>query len=169
MRPNICQKASLVLWGSAAPGGSMDKLVKLLALAASDKDAEALAALRAASKLLKELNIDWNDVAQLVGKAAGEIVKKREAEKRSEQRARFKASPQGKIAAYRRCMRAHKKALKEGDEMKVWLWQMRADNALEDMDATTRGRLVQLDRLRERRGTSWRDDVSHPIDIDSAA
>ena len=131
----------------------MDKFVKLLALAGSDNDAEALAALRAASRLLKELNMDWNDMALMLGKTAAEINKKRETEQRSEQRARFKASPQGKIAAYRHCVEEQKKALKAGDEMKVWLWQVRADKALEDMDARTWERLTQLNRQRERRFT----------------
>ena len=106
-------------------GGSMDKFVKLLALAGSDNDAEALAALRAASRLLKELKMDWNDMARMLSKTVDQINKKRDAEKRSEQRARFKATPQGKIATYRRYVREQKKALKLGDEMKVWLWQIR--------------------------------------------
>jgi hypothetical protein len=50
------------------------------------------------------------------GKTAEQINKKREAEKRSEQRARFMASPQGKIVAYGRCVREQKKALEAGDE-----------------------------------------------------
>ena len=129
----------------------MDKFVKLLALAGSDNDAEALAAVRAASRLLKELEMDWNDMALMLGKTAEQINRKREAEKRSEQRARFKASPQGKIAAYRRCVREQKKAREAGDEMKAWLWQMRVDKALDDMDAGTRERLAQLDRQRELR------------------
>ena len=48
----------------------MDKFVKLLALAGSDNDAEALAAVRAASRCLKELNMDWNDMALMLGKTA---------------------------------------------------------------------------------------------------
>ena len=135
------------------PGGSMDKVVKLLALAGSDNDAEALAAMRAAGRRLKELNLDWNDIALMLRRAADEINKKREAEKRSEERARFKASPQGKIARYRRFVREHKKALKGGNEMKGWLWQMRAEKVLEDMDPETRERLAQLDRRRE--WTNW--------------
>jgi hypothetical protein len=131
----------------------MDKLVKLLALAGSDNDGEALAAVRAASRRLKELNMDWNDMALMLGKAADEINKRREAEKRSEQRARYKASPAGKIAAYRRFMREQKKARKGGDEVKVWLWQMRADKALEEMDAETKERLAQLNKRRDRHTT----------------
>jgi hypothetical protein len=129
----------------------MDKFVKLLALTASDHDAEALAAVRAANKRLKELNLDWNGVGLMLRRAAADINKEREAQKRSEKQARFKASPQGKIAAYRRFVREHKKALKGGDEMKAYLCQMRADKALEDMDRETRERLAQLDRRRERR------------------
>jgi hypothetical protein len=128
----------------------MEKFVKLLALAGSDNDAEALAALRAASRLLQELQMDWNDMALMLGKTADQINKKREAKKRSEQSARFKTSPQGKIATYRRYVREQKKALKLGDDLKVWLWQMRADKALEDRDAGTRERLALLDRQRER-------------------
>lgn len=131
----------------------MDKFVKLLTLAGSDNDAEALAAVRAASRLLKELKIDWNDMALMLSKAAKQINKKREAEKRSEQRARLKASSQGKIATYRRYVREQKKALKLGDDMKVWLWQIEVDKALEDMDARTREKLAQLDRQRELRFT----------------
>ena len=97
----------------------MDKFVKLLALAGSDNDAEALAAVRAASRLLKELKMDWNDMALMVGRTADDINKKRETEKRSEQRARFKASPKGKIAAYRRCLREQKKALEAGGEQVI--------------------------------------------------
>ena len=77
-------------------GGSMDKFVKLLALAGSDNDAEALAALRAASRLLKELKMDWNDMARMLSKTVDQINKKRDAEKRSEQRARFQGHPAGK-------------------------------------------------------------------------
>lgn len=131
----------------------MDKFVKLLALAGSDNDAEALAAVRAASRCLRELDLDWNDMALVLGKTADEINKKRETENRSEQRARFKASPQGKIATYRRRVREQKRALEAGDEMKAWLCQMRADKALEDMDTGTRERLAHLDRQRERRLT----------------
>jgi Protein of unknown function (DUF2786) len=40
-----------------------DKLAKLLALAASGNEAEAIAALRAAGRLLKAHGLDWNDVA----------------------------------------------------------------------------------------------------------
>jgi hypothetical protein len=46
--------------------------------------------------------MDWNDMALMLRRAADEINKNRAAETKSEQRARFKASPQGKIAAYRR-------------------------------------------------------------------
>jgi hypothetical protein len=85
----------------------MDKFVKLLALTASDHDAEALAAVRAANKRLKELNLDWNGVGLMLRRAAADINKEREAQKRSEKQARFKASPQGKIAAYRRGRYCH--------------------------------------------------------------
>ena len=146
----------------------MDKFVKLLTLAGSDNDAEALAAVRAASRLLKELKIDWNDMALMLSKAAKQINKKREAEKRSEQRARFKASSQGKIATYRRYVREQKKALKLGDDMKVWLWQMRVDKALEDMDARTREKLAQLDRQRELRFTRA-GGVQNSTEFESAA
>jgi pyruvate/2-oxoglutarate dehydrogenase complex dihydrolipoamide acyltransferase (E2) component len=146
----------------------MDKLVKLLALAGSDNDSEALAAMRAAGRRLKELNLDWNDMALMLGRAAADIIKEREAKKRSEKRARFKASPQGKIATYRRFVREHKKALKSGDEMKAFLWQMRAEKALEDMDPETRERLTQLDRRRERRGLV-RAEIGDPIKWGSAA
>ena len=146
----------------------MDKFVKLLTLAGSDNDAEALAAVRAASRLLKELKIDWNDMALMLSKAAKQINKKREAEKRSEQRARLKASSQGKIAAYRRYVREQKKALKLGDDMKVWLWQMRVDKALEDMDARTREKLAQLDRQRELRFTRA-GGVQNSTEFESAA
>ena len=44
--------------------------MKLLALAGSDNDAEALAAVRAASRLLKELKMDWNDMALMLSKTA---------------------------------------------------------------------------------------------------
>jgi hypothetical protein len=147
----------------------MDKFVKLLALAGSDNDAEALAAVRAASRRLKELNMNWNDMALMLGRTADEINKKREAERRSKQRARFKATPQGKIAAYRRCVREQMKALTEGDEMKVWLWQLRADKALEDMDPETKERLSQLDRRRERRDMAHPDKVRNSSELDSAA
>jgi hypothetical protein len=147
----------------------MDKFVKLLALAGSDSDAEALAALRAASRRLKELGMDWNDMALVLRRAVDEINKKRAAEKRSAQRARFKASPQGKIAAYRRLAREHKKALKGGDETKAWLWQMRADKALEDMDTETRERLTQLDRRRDRRDMAKADEVGNSTEWGSAA
>ena len=147
----------------------MDKFVKLLALAGSGSDAEALAALRAASRRLKELNMDWNDMALMLGRAADEINKKRAAQKRSDQRARFKASPQGKIAAYRRFAREHKKALKGGDETKAWLWQMRADKALEDMDTETRERLTQLDRRREQRDMARAEEVGNSRKWGSAA
>jgi hypothetical protein len=146
----------------------MDKFVKLLTLAGSDNDAEALAAVRAASRLLKELKIDWNDMALMLRKAAEQINKKREAEKRSEQRARLKASSQGKIATYRRYVREQKKALKLGDDMKVWLWQMRVDKALEDMDARTREKLAQLDRQRELRFTRA-GGVQNSTEFESAA
>jgi hypothetical protein len=146
----------------------MDKLVKLLALAASDNDSEALAAMRAAGRRLKELNLNWNDMAVMLGRAAADIIKKREARNRSEKRARFKASPQGKIAAYRRFVREHKKALKSGDEMKAFLWHMRAEKALEDMDPETRERLTQLDRRRKRRGLV-QADIGDPIKWGSAA
>ena len=146
----------------------MDKLVKLLALAGSDNNSEALAAMRAAGRRLKELNLDWNDMALMLGRAAADIIKEREAKKRSEKRARFKASPQGKIAAYRRFVREHKKALKSGDEMKAFLCQMRAEKALEDMDPETRERLNQLDRQRERRGIV-QAEVGHSIKWGSAA
>jgi hypothetical protein len=146
----------------------MDKFVKLLTLAGSDNDAEALAAVRAASRLLKELKIDWNDMALMLSKAAKQINKKREAEKRSEQRARLKASSQGKIATYRRYVREQKKALKLGDDMKVWLWQMRVDKALEDMDARTREKLAQLDRQRELRFTRA-GGVQNSTEFESAA
>ena len=149
-------------------GGSMDKFVKLLALAGSDNDAEALAALRAASRLLKELKMDWNDMARMLSKTVDQINKKRDAEKRSEQRARFKATPQGKIATYRRYVREQKKALKLGEEMKVWLWQIRVDKALEDMDAGTRERLALLDRQRERRFTGA-GGVQNSTEFESAA
>ena len=146
----------------------MDKLVKLLALAGSDNDSEALAAMRAAGRRLKELNLDWNDMALMLGRAAADIIKEREAKKRSEKRARFKASPQGKIATYRRFVRKHKKALKSGDEMKAFLWQMRAEKALEDMDPETRERLTQLDRRRDRRGLV-QAEIGDPIKWGSAA
>jgi hypothetical protein len=146
----------------------MDKFVKLLTLAGSDNDAEALAAVRAASRLLKELKIDWNDMALMLSKAAKQINRKREAEKRSEQRARLKASSQGKIATYRRYVREQKKALKLGDDMKVWLWQMRVDKALEDMDARTREKLAQLDRQRELRFTRA-GGVQNSTEFESAA
>ncbi|HEY7248209.1 MAG TPA: hypothetical protein VH678_30465 [Xanthobacteraceae bacterium] len=147
----------------------MEKFVKLLALAGSDNDAEALAAVRAARKRLKELNLDWNDMASMLRKAADEINKKRAAEQRSEKRARFKASPQGKIATYRRFVREHKKALKRGDEVKAWLWQMRADKALEDMDPKTSQRLTQLDRRRERRCTAPADELWSSLEWSTAA
>jgi Protein of unknown function (DUF2786) len=146
----------------------MDKFVKLLTLAGSDNDAEALAAVRAASRLLKEFKIDWNDMALMLSKAAEQINKKREAEKRSEQRARLKSSSQGKIATYRRYVREQKKALKLGDDMKVWLWQMRVDKALEDMEAGTRERLAQLDRQRELRFTRA-GGVQNSTEFESAA
>jgi hypothetical protein len=146
----------------------MDKLVKLLALAGSDNDAEALGAVRAARRLLKEHQMDWNDISRMLGKTAEQINKKREAEKRSEQRARFKATPQGKIATYRRCVREQKKALKLGDDMKVWLWQMRVDKALEDMDSETREKVERLDNRRERRMTRA-DKTRNSNDLDSAA
>ena len=84
--------------------------------------------------------MDWNDMALVLSKTAEQINKKRETEKRSEQRAKFKASSQGKIATYRRYVREQKKALRLGDDMKVWLWQMRVDKALEDMDSGDKGK-----------------------------
>jgi hypothetical protein len=146
----------------------MDKVVKLLALAGSDNDAEALAAVRAAGRRLKELNLDWNDMALMLRRAAAAINKKRHVEKRSEQRAWFNASPQGKIAAYRRFAREHKKALAWGDETKAWLWQMRADKVLEDMDSETRERLARLDRRREQRCVA-RAEVWNSTEWGSAA
>ena len=45
-----------------------DELAKLLAMASSDNDAEAIAAVRAAGKLLKSHGRDWHDV---IGKPPG--------------------------------------------------------------------------------------------------
>ena len=49
----------------------LQKLAKLLALASSDNDAEALGALRAAARLLRSLGLDWNDVANLIVASGG--------------------------------------------------------------------------------------------------
>ena len=52
--------------------------------------------------------------------------------------------------------------------MKVWLWQIRVDKALEDMDAGTRERLALLDRQRERRFTGA-GGVQNSTEFKSAA
>jgi hypothetical protein len=64
------------------------KLAKLLALAASDHDGEAVAAVRAAGRLLADHALDWNDVAShLTGTA------KRQPEKREPQASRSRWRP----------------------------------------------------------------------------
>jgi hypothetical protein len=52
-----------------------DKRSKALALAASNNDAEALAALRAAGRLLNQAGPDWNDIAQEIEERKYEPIK----------------------------------------------------------------------------------------------
>jgi hypothetical protein len=112
--------------------------------------------------------MDWNDMALMLRRAADEINKKREAERRSDQRARFKATPQGKIAAYRRFVREYKKALRGETRWKSG-WQTRADKVLEDMDPETRERLSLLDRRRARRDMAHANEVCSSTEWGSAA
>ena len=58
----------------------IDRFTKVLALAGSDRDGEALSALRQARKMLAAVGLSFTDVAQSIGKAGGHHSRRQDGE-----------------------------------------------------------------------------------------